>query len=128
MVNSEHYKYLIVGLILLSLLFFGCTQPTPNPQPVNTTPNSNSGSGAATAVVAISNFQFSPDTLTIVAGTKVTWTNNDVVPHTVTFDSFDSKPISSGESFTHQFDAPGTYNYHCAIHPSMVGKIVVTAK
>jgi plastocyanin len=69
-----------------------------------------------------------PATLTIVQGTQVIWTNHDTTPHTVTSDSgnlLHSATIQPGASFAFVFDQPGTFSYHCAIHPSMQGKIVV---
>ena len=97
------------------------TQPTPasNPAP-NTTPPHES--------VSIVNFAFSPTTITIKAGTTVTWTNNDSTPHTVTSDigSFTSQTLQTQGSFSHTFNVVGTYSYHCRIHPSMHGTVVVT--
>jgi plastocyanin len=52
----------------------------------------------------------------------------DSVMHTATSDSgseLASTSLSKGESYTHTFTTPGTYNYHCAVHPSMKGKIIV---
>lgn len=127
------YKFLLVGLVAVLILFLGCTQQTQSPsslsQPTSAS-NATSNANTVSQAVIIKDFQFSPDALTVVAGTKVTWTNKDSVPHTVTGKSgnFDSKSMGSGASFSYQFDVPGTYEYYCAIHPSMVGKIIVAAK
>lgn len=75
--------------------------------------------------VPISNFAFSPATLTIRAGDSVTWVNNDNVPHTVTFAAFGSNNLQRGDKYTHVFDTPGTYDYYCAPHPSMRAKVIV---
>jgi plastocyanin len=78
--------------------------------------------------VKIDNFSFGPATITIPAGSTVTWTNNDDVPHVVTSDDnkmFKSKTLDTDEHFSFTFTKPGTYNYHCAIHPKMTAKIVV---
>jgi plastocyanin len=83
---------------------------------------------AATAIVKIDNFSFGPATITIPAGTTVTWTNNDDVPHVVTSDDnkmFKSKALDTDDHFSFTFTNPGTYNYYCAIHPKMQAKIVV---
>ena len=79
------------------------------------------------AEISIQNFHFMPETLTIKAGTAVTWVNRDEEPHNVvSLDRvFRSKAIDGGEKFTATFDKPGTYNYICAVHPHMRGKIVV---
>ena len=72
---------------------------------------------------------YSPTAITVVIGVNntVTWINNDVAPHTVTANdgSFDSGIFNQGQSWTHTFTTPGTYTYHCTIHPSMSGTITV---
>ena len=80
------------------------------------------------AQVTINNFTFKPATITVPAGTTVTWTNRDDMPHTVVADdrSFRSVALDTDESFAHTFTAPGTYPYFCSIHASMVGKVIVT--
>jgi len=82
---------------------------------------------AGPAAVAIDNFAFAPDTLTVAAGTTVTWTNNDDIPHTVraTDGSFTSRPMDSGDHYSFTFAKPGVYTYFCSIHPKMVGKVIV---
>jgi plastocyanin len=80
---------------------------------------------ASKSDVVISGFAFSPQVLTIKAGTDVIWTNNDSVGHTVKFDAFASPLINQGETFEHQFMATGTYNYICSVHPTMTGTIIV---
>jgi plastocyanin len=84
---------------------------------------------ANTTVVAIRNMHFTPDTLTIAAGTTVTWINKDEMPHTVTAKggAFRSAALDTDERFSHIFAAPGDFIYFCTIHPLMVGRIVVTA-
>jgi plastocyanin len=78
-------------------------------------------------VVSIDNFAFNKDTLTVPAGTKVTWTNHDDMLHTIVDEtkSFKSDPLDSGDSFSHVFDKPGTYKYFCSLHPHMTGTIIV---
>jgi plastocyanin len=58
----------------------------------------------------------------------VTWTNEDSVPHTVTArtDDFDSGMMQNGDTFSLTFDEPGTFDYFCAIHPSMTGTVTVS--
>lgn len=78
--------------------------------------------------ISIKNFSFSPATLAIKTGTKVTWINDDTVSHTVTSDSgnlLNSGTLSPGQSFSFTFTDTGAVNYHCSIHPMMKGKIVV---
>ena len=78
--------------------------------------------------VAISNFNFSPNTLTLSAGATVTWINHDDVSHVVASadDQFKSSTVlKTGQSFSHTFGKTGTYSYFCSIHPRMTGKIIV---
>jgi plastocyanin len=94
------------------------------------------GSGAAGAApvaantVAIKNFAFAPAAITVKAGTKVTWTNQDSDAHTVTSQN-NSGPLSSaalntGQSYSYTFTKPGTYSYLCTIHPFMTATVTVT--
>jgi plastocyanin len=82
---------------------------------------------AGKAEVKIDNFSFAPTPLTVRAGTQITWTNGDDIPHTVVGDghTFKSKVLGTGEKFTFTAGKPGTYSYSCSIHPNMTGKVVV---
>lgn len=85
---------------------------------------------AATNSVTIQNFAFSPASITVKKGTKVTWTNKDTVAHTVTENDGQAGP-SSGDldlnaSYSFTFTKTGTFQYHCAIHPGMTGTVTVT--
>jgi plastocyanin len=80
-----------------------------------------------TTEVKIDNFSFGPVTLTVPAGTSVTWTNRDDIPHTVvsTDGVFKSKVLDTDEKFSFTFSKAGTYPYFCSIHPKMTGKVIV---
>ena len=108
----------------------------------------------AEAQVTIDNFSFNPAALTIPAGTRVTWTNRDDIPHTVT-DATDprgtksggtksggtksggtksggtksggtkSGALDTGASHTRTFATAGTFAYFCSLHPHMQGTVVV---
>ena len=80
-----------------------------------------------TSAIRIANFAFSPVTLTVARGSTVTWTNVDAALHTVTSDGTTFDSGSFGQNSTFQFTAsqPGTFQYRCAIHPSMRGTLVV---
>jgi plastocyanin len=89
-------------------------------------------SAATTPVVAgsrleIKQFRFSQPALTVPVGTTVTWINQDDDAHTVTADDgrFTSTGLDHGEPYSHPFTAPGTYAYHCALHPHMTARVVV---
>ena len=77
--------------------------------------------------IVIKNFSFEPATLTVKVGTPVTWVNNDDEPHTATATDkrFNSKTLDNGDRFSQELNAPGVYNYYCALHPHMTGKIIV---
>jgi plastocyanin len=77
--------------------------------------------------VTIKNFDFSPMSLTVKAGTTVTWKNLDGEPHTITSVDglFRSGALDSDETYSFRFDKPGTYKYVCSIHPRMTASIVV---
>jgi plastocyanin/glucose/arabinose dehydrogenase len=101
--------------------------PAPTAQPA-----APAAPAATTAAVNVQNFTFQPQDLTIKAGTTVTWTNNDSVAHTVTWDdeSVDSGLFGQGDTFSYTFSAPGTYPYYCRPHGSpgagMHGSVTVT--
>ncbi len=83
---------------------------------------------AAPVAIKIDNFSFTPQTITVPAGTQVTWTNQDDIPHTVVSDdktTFKSHALDTDEKFSFTFTKPGTYEYFCSIHPKMTAKIVV---
>lgn len=77
--------------------------------------------------IVIKKFQFSEPLLTIPVGTTVAWINQDDDAHTVTADDgrFASAGLDQGEQFSYRFTAPGTYAYHCALHPHMTARIIV---
>src|SRR5258708_15137421 len=77
--------------------------------------------------VKIDNFSFGPQSITVTAGTKVTWKNRDDIPHTVvsTEGVFKSRVLDTDETFSFTFDKPGTYPYFCSVHPKMTGTVVV---
>ncbi len=77
----------------------------------------------------ISDFKFTPGTLTIHVGDTVTWTNNGPTDHTATADdgSFNTGTLKKGRSASHTFTKAGTFAYICAIHPFMKGRVVVEA-
>jgi plastocyanin len=90
--------------------------------------SSAAGITASGTAVTIDNFAFSPTTLKVKVGQKVSWTNKQQgVAHTVTADggTFDH-PMPSGATFSFAFAKTGTFAYHCTIHPSMHGTIVVS--
>ena len=80
------------------------------------------------SAISIDNFSFTPATLTVRAGTTVTWTNKDDIPHGIASSNkafARSKALDTDDSYSFTFTTPGTYQYFCYLHPHMVGSIVV---
>ena len=94
--------------------------PAPSSPPSQPSPPSNYS-------VEIRNLRFSPGTINITAGGVLTWTNADGFAHTVKGDTapFASGVLDQKQTFVQTFDTPGTYHYHCTIHPFMQGEVVV---
>jgi plastocyanin len=86
-----------------------------------------SGEAVRSAKVEIADFQYAPSTVTIQSGGKVTWLNRDSAEHTATLDdgSFSTGDLAEGKLKSESFKVPGTYAYHCEIHPEMEGTIEV---
>jgi plastocyanin len=87
--------------------------------------------GEAVAVNSVSmgdNF-FQPASLNVAVGQAVDWKNTGNLPHTATADtgSFDSGLVMKTKTFSQVFEVPGTFTYACAVHPEMVGTVVVAA-
>ncbi len=101
----------------LLLLFTGSPRATAN----------TSEAAAKISEVKIDNFSFGPATLTVAAGTTVTWTNRDDIPHTVvsTAGVFKSEALDTDEKFSYTFAKAGSFPYFCSIHPKMTGTVVV---
>jgi plastocyanin len=81
------------------------------------------------AKVSIVNFVFTPAEITIPPGESVTWTNDDGAPHGLKFHdgAKGTDLLLPGATFSRRFDRPGTYDYNCAVHPYMTGRVVVRA-
>ena len=106
----------------------GSSETTTEQTDTGTAPSG--GGGGGTAEVDIPDISFEPKSLTVKAGTTVTWTNSDDVPHTVTKEGgpggkFDSGPLNPGQSFSYTPTKAGTIQYLCSFHQGMVGTIVV---
>lgn len=108
----------VVGVIVLSgcSLYGGSSSPS--------TPTSSTLPVDANSI-NIQNFAFSPATLTVKKDTTVIWTNNDSAPHQIKSVTFNSNQLNKGQTFSFTFNDAGIFDYSCAIHPSMLGKIIV---
>jgi plastocyanin len=137
---------LVIGqLLAVTLIFSACgsggdttaTEAEPAATESPSTTSEPSGSAAAageklerSVKVDISNLEYDPDPVRVEAGGKVIWLNEDSVAHTATADdgSFDTGEIEEGKLESETFKQPGTYAYHCEIHPQMHGTIEVVEK
>jgi plastocyanin len=127
---------LLIAMSLLAVAAVGCSGGSSR---VEKAPDEAVRTGSTKSVepmpargakqIVIDNFTFDPPTLTIPAGTEVTWVNHDDVPHTATSTAkpkqFDSGTLDTDGMFSHVFKGPGTYEYFCAVHPKMTGRIIV---
>ncbi|HTX89980.1 MAG TPA: cupredoxin family copper-binding protein [Anaerolineales bacterium] len=114
-------------VFIVILLLAACT-PKAAPTPAGTLPPiQNPGSGGNPNEIAINNYTFVPQELTVKAGTTVKWTNQDSVGHNIVADdsSWGSALLAQGDSYSFTFTKAGTYTYHCGVHPTMVGTIIV---
>jgi plastocyanin len=137
--NMKGYIYAIIAIVLIAIggIIYYVYKPNMYMNPQTQQPgtqqpgNSQPGTGTPTpgnSAITIQNFSFNPNVTTITAGSTVTWTNNDSTAHTITSNdsAFTSSAVlSPGQSYSYTFTNTGTYDYHCAIHTFMTGKIIV---
>jgi plastocyanin len=135
--KTAQFRQHLVWLAAAVLLLAGCSTSRPDAHASVTTRPDSVATPSITAPsppasgnqVTIDGFAFAPATLTVSAGTTVTWINRDEEPHTVAASdgSFHSPGMGTGASFTHTFATAGTFDYVCSIHPMMRGTVVVTS-
>jgi plastocyanin len=126
-----------IVIIIAAIIIIGgalaLTHKSNNSNGTNTTTSSNAQTQSnvpATGTINIFNMLFTPSQISIRKGGTVTWTNNDKTTHTVVDDLTNvggpnSGNIAPGESYSFTFNKTGSFQYHCRIHPSMRGTIVV---
>ena len=115
-------------LIALAIFLAACGAAEPTPPPTDAAPPAPGVAGVTRATVSIANQSFQPHTVVVATGARVTWQNGDALAHTVTSNGeawFDSGQLAAGDAFSHEFDKPGTFRYHCNNHPTMEGVVVV---
>lgn len=125
-------KKIIGSAAVLSALFllsgcslYGSNQSNSTAAPSGSSSQNQQSPASAVNAVIIQNFAFSPATLTVKKGATITWTNNDSAPHQIKSATFNSDQLNKGQTFSFTFNTAGTFDYSCAIHPSMLGKIIV---
>src|SRR3954453_22468566 len=106
----------------------GAQHATKSPQKGRTSKPATVTTAASTGVT-IKNFKFAPSTSSVHVGDTITWTNQDIAPHTATASngSWDTGTINKGKTGSHTFTTAGTFPYICSIHPSMKGTVTVLA-
>ncbi|MEW6142650.1 MAG: cupredoxin family copper-binding protein [Chloroflexota bacterium] len=122
------HRILVLSGLALLLTAVSCAAGIPVSSPTPKPASAQAPSPQPTSVsVAISGFAFIPPSVEIPTGTRVTWTNNDSVVHTVTSNdkTFDSGNMSKNAAFSFVFTSPGTYEYYCIPHPYMKGRVIV---
>jgi plastocyanin len=81
------------------------------------------------ATITIDNFTFNAAAIEVAAGTRITWTNRDDIPHTVTASEDPrhtrSPALDTGDTYTRVFATPGIFHYFCSLHPRMQGSVIV---
>jgi plastocyanin len=113
---------IVIVVVVAVAMSLGANNPSTNPPTT----------GTEVKIVSQGyNFAFEPSSLTVHVGDNVTWVNNAGTDHTVVSDNatdpFSSGVLMNGQSYTHQFNQAGVFDYHCSIHPDMKGTITVTA-
>ena len=119
-----------VAVVGLAPALAACGGGSSSSSTTTTTTGGTSSTSGSAASITIKNFAFRPASMTVKAGTRITVTNQDSATHTVTADnnSFDTGNISGGASKTLTApNNPGSYAYHCMIHPFMHGRLIVTS-
>ncbi len=120
----------VIAVLFSLILLVGCADedPTADGDPDQTTAAETEAEGATDGdAVTIVGFSFDPGTISAEVGDTVVWTNEDGPRHNVTADddSFASDNLAEGETFSHTFDEPGTFDYVCTLHSGMSGTIEV---
>lgn len=130
--------YLVIGVVLYGGLYLAKFKSSYTAPVAPAAPEANAPQASAPALpaavvanasgkISIKGFKFNPASVTVALGETVVWTNDDTAPHTITADAgqFDSGSLAPGQSFAMPPLNPGTYAYHCKIHPSMKGTVTV---
>ena len=116
----------VVTLVVVGLAACGSDDPKDGSSQGTTTTAAQGGEGGS--AITIEDIAFAPETLRVSAGTEVTVENKDGVNHTWTADEGDlfDESLSGGDTASHTFADAGTFTYHCEIHSSMQGTVVVS--
>lgn len=118
-------KNIIIGVVIIILVIGGIYLFM---QSQKGTTSSIAPTSVTTSNIIIQNFSFSQPSITIKKGETVVWTNKDSTGHTITGNNNDlsSPTLSTDQTYSFTFNNVGTFSYHCSIHPSMTGTVIVT--
>ena len=119
-------RHALIGALLGATVLAGCGSDSKS----TTSTAAPARSAPATTAIAIKDFKYSPTPGTVKAGQRISVSNADSAPHTLTDQAsgraFDSGTIQGGKSGSVTFSKPGTYGYFCQFHPYMKGSVTVT--
>jgi plastocyanin len=133
-------RLVVISIVLTSAIACGSSyssspapspSPSPAPAPAPGPASTRGGSSSPVTIPAgastLGSSAYAPDSVNVAVGGTVTWTNSDSVAHTSTSDAsgWDSGIVAPGAQFSVAFPTAGTFSYHCAIHPGMIGTVVV---
>jgi plastocyanin len=131
-------RLVVISIVLMSTIACGSnysSSPSPSPSPAPApapAPASVPGTSSSPVTIpagasTLGSRAYAPDSVDVAVGGTVTWTNSDSVAHTSTSDAsgWDSGIVAPGGQFSVAFPTAGTFSYHCAIHPGMIGTVVV---
>lgn len=118
--NKVIFGIVVIILVVVGAVFLNKKGLYLSPPSTEGTPEAVGGNA-----VTIQNFAFALATLTVKAGTTVTWTSQDSATHNIKSDTFNSPEIAQDGTFSFTFNDKGSFDYICGIHPTMQGKIIV---
>ena len=129
LVDFDRKVLMVMGVLFTAMtVLSGCSDDEDDSNGNGNNNGNNGGSGGpGTNEVWMQGSAFTPATLTVSVGTKITWTNKDGMAHTVTSNTgvFDSGNMVNNAVYSYTFTSAGTYPYVCTLHPGMTGSIVV---
>lgn len=128
-------KNTIIGIVVIVVIvgiIYIVSPKTKTTLPITPEATTQTAQAAAettkTVQVEIKNMSFNPSTIKINPGDTIMWTNNDETAHSIVFDDknlMKSRTLQKGETFGLAYATQGTLTYHCGIHSTMKGKVVV---
>ncbi|MBI2356834.1 cupredoxin domain-containing protein [Candidatus Dojkabacteria bacterium] len=125
------YTLIIISLVALVTIFLLLSNKPSDSNKNLGSDNDTQETLFGNVIITIKNQRYSRESIKVVLGTTVKWTNNDEMQHNIVSDSgneLGSELLSQEESYEHTFNTVGTFDYHCTPHPFMQGTVVVVAE